>query len=304
MAERKYEHYVKKLKFRDGPGYYRQVATLDGKDLGLDAHIEYGAYWLPGNMGSDAFTMHKHDYNKVMLWLGADPADMGELGAEVELILGEEGEKHMITTSTAVFVPAGMPHFPANIIKMDKRFVFMTVSVAPKCKDIPLPVDKEKIEKAPVLGFQAKYRNYVVNLAFTRKGAWSYGPTNHDDSGGSLSRIQNSDCGFDFLIMYEDIKKTPYRFGPNPDKPHVHPKPEVLFFTGTDLNDLSKLNGEVEFYLGKEKEMERYVITEPTAVVVPDGLAHCPLYILRADKPITLTDVRPFGSPPPVPGKL
>jgi hypothetical protein len=71
---------------------------------------------------------------------------------------------------------------------------------------------------------------------------------------------------------------------------------------GTDLNDLSKLGAEAEICLGKE--MERHLITEPTAVVIPGGLAHNPLVITRIERPMILTDIRPFGSPPPMPGKL
>src|SRR3972149_9409878 len=100
LVRTRYGQYIKKLVFRDdAPGYYRQVATLDGETLGLDVHIEYGAYWAAGSMGNTPYTPHLHDFNQVMLWLGADPADMGGLGAEVELCLGEEGEKHMITNS-------------------------------------------------------------------------------------------------------------------------------------------------------------------------------------------------------------
>jgi len=301
MTATKYGQYIKKLVFRDnGPGFYRQVTTLDGAALGLDAHIELGAYWAAGNMGKEPYGPHVHDFNQVMLWLGADATDMGELGAEVELSLGEEGEKHMITTSTAVAVPKGMPHYPANIIKMDKRFVFLTVSCAAEYKETALPVNKKTAQNTPVMSFIAKYRDNVMNLAFTRKGAWSYGPKNRDDSGGSL--IRPNETLFDFLIMCESIKKAPYRFGPEPDKPHVHPRPEILTFLGTDLNDLSQLGGEAEIYLGKE--MERHVITAPTAVVVPGGLAHCPLVITRVDRPIILCDIRPLGSAPPTPGKL
>ena len=303
MAGDKYKKYVKKLDFRDdGPGFYRQVTSVSGASFGLDFNIEYGAYWAQGYMGEKPYVPHKHDYDQVMLWLGADTNDMGELGAEVELYLGEEGEKHMITSSMAVSIPAGMPHFPANITRMDKRFIFMTVSCASECKETPLPSGKKKAPSEPVTIFNAKYRDNIINLAFSRKGAWSYGPKNPDDSGGSLAFIRGRDPKFDFLIMCESLKKAPYRFGPEPDKPHAHPMPEILFFIGTDLNDLTRLGGEAEICLGKE--MERYVITSPTAVVIPGKVAHNPLVITRVDRPFILCDVRPFGSPPPTPGKL
>ena len=142
----------------------------------------------------------------------------------------------------------------------------------------------------------------MINAAFVRKSSWHYGPKNRDDSGGSLAFIQGKDPEFDFLIMCESLKKAPYRFGPDPDKPHAHAKPEILNFIGTDLNDLSNLGGEAELYLGKE--MERYVIDSPTSVVIPDKLAHCPLVITKVDRPFILADVRPLGSEMPKPGKL
>ena len=52
------------------------------------------------------------------------------------------------------------------------------------------------------------------------------------------------------------------------------------------------------------KEMERHVISEPTAVFIPKGLPHCPLIVTRVDRPFFLTDVRPFGSERFSPGKL
>jgi hypothetical protein len=303
MTRTRYGQYVKKLVFRDkGPGFYRQVTTLDGEQLGLDACIEYGAYWAAGSMGAEPYSPHVHDFDQIMLWLGADTDDIGELGAEVELCLGAEGEKHMITTSTAVAVPRGMPHFPANISRMNRRFIFLTVSCAPEYKETVLRADKKIFEKTPALMFNAKYRDNIINLAFMRKGAWIYGPKNCDDSGGSLAFIRGREGMFDFLIMCESIKKAPYRFGPEPDKPHVHPRPEILFFVGTDLNNLSQLGAEAEICLGKE--MERHLIDVPTAVVIPGGLAHNPLVITRIDRPMILIDIRPFGSPPPAPGKL
>jgi hypothetical protein len=302
MAAKKYSKYVVTLDFKDDrPGFYRQVASVSGREFGIDFNVEYGAYWAAGNMGEAPAAPHAHDYNQVMLWLGADGNDMGELGAEVELSLGEEGEKHMITSSTAVAVPKGLPHYPASITRMDRRFVYLEMSCSHELKMKKLPASKKAPAAGPVMMWDAKYRDNIISLAFTRKGAWSYGPRNRDDSGGYLAFIRGKDPAFDFLIMCESLKKAPYRFGPIPDKPHVHPKPEILFFMGTDLNDLSKLGGEAEIALGKEAET--HMITRPSAVVIPGGFPHCPLTITRVDRPMILTDVRPFGSEPPSPRK-
>lgn len=302
MAGKRYDNNVVELDFRDGPGLYRQMAEVSGEAYGLDFHVRYGTYLAGGQMGMKSYGQHKHNFNQVNFWLGTDTDNIGDLGAEVELCIGEEWEKHMITTSTAVAIPEGLPHYPAKINTIDRRFIYVEVSCSREYSEEALPPTKKKPDEIPVAGWNSRYRPNIINLAFTRKGPWSYGPTNRDDSGGHLAFIRGNNPGFDFLIMCESLKKAPYRFGPNPEKPHAHPMTEILFFVGTDTDNLGDLGGEAEIYLGKE--MERYVITRPTAVVIPDKLVHCPLTITRVDRPFYLMDVRPFGTEIPGVGKL
>jgi hypothetical protein len=298
MAATKYGHYVKPLACDGtGPGFYRQVTALNSESLGIEAVIEIGTYIAAGRMDGEPYGAHTHDFNQALLFLGTDTDDIGALGAEVELCLGEEGEKHMITTSTAISLPKGLVHFPANITRMEKRFIFMTVSCASGYSLSPVPLEEDPLKNRPVMSFMSRHRDHIINLAFTRKGAWSYGPTNPDDSGGHLAFIHGRDPNFDFLIMCESLKKAPYRFGPNPETPHVHAKPEILFFIGTNPEDLTDLGGEAEISIGDEKEM--HVFNKSTAVVLPGGVSHCPLTITRVDRPFYLVDVRPYGSEPP-----
>lgn len=289
MAETKYGQYVKSLTFTDdGPGLYRQGTKMTGEFLGQDVHIQYGTYWSAGRMGKEPYGPEVHDFDQVMFWLGADTNDLGELGAEVELCLGEEMQKHMITTSTAVFVPKGLPHLPATINRMDKRFIFLVVSMAPEVKATLIPSDG--VPSEPV-GWQSKYRDRILQVPFIRKGAWSYGPNNRDDSGGALASIRSRDS--DFLIMCESLKRAPYRFGPVPDKPHTHPNLEILIFMGADCNDLSEFPAEVEVYMGKE--MEKHLVTTPSVAIQPKGHPHCPVIVNKQDKPWIFAVVRPWG---------
>lgn len=293
MAETKYGHYLKKLVFKDyGPGFYRQGTEMNGEFLGQNAHLQYGTFWTGGKIGPEPYLPHSHDYNQVMVWLGADTNDIGDLHAEIEICLGEEQEKQVLTTASAVYLPRTFPHSPIACTGMDKRFLQIEVSCAPETKSVPLNTEPVPMERIPPAGWGARYRNRISHLTFERKGAWHYGPANRDDAGGSLA-IVRGEAGFDFMMLIETIKKAPYRFGPDPDKPHAHPHPEILLFIGADTDDLSRLGGEAEIALGEE--MERHLITAPTAVVVPGGLQHCPLTINRVDRPFILTDVRPFG---------
>jgi hypothetical protein len=296
MAETKYGKYVKKLEFKDfGLGSYRQGVVMDSEFLGMDAQIEFGTFWSGGKMGAKGTgAIHTHDFDQMMFWFGGDTQDMGELGAEVKLSMGPEQEKHMITSSTAAFIPKGFPHLPAEIVRMNKRFLFMQVSCTNNYKEIPFDTKGIPEQTEPVWMFFAKYRDRVLQAPFLRKGAWSYGPTNMDDGGGALAAIKGKEL--DMMIMCESIKKAPYRFGPNPEKPHVHKLPEVIIFMGSDLNDLNNLGAELEFCFGKE--MERHVITSPTAVIVPAKLVHCPLTITKVDRPFIVCDCRPLGTDP------
>ncbi len=290
MAQAKYGHWIKPLTFKDsGPGLSRQGAEMNGKFLGYDVNIQYGAYWATGKMGQAPHGPKVSDYDQVMVWIGTDTYDMGYLGAEIELNLGEEKEKHMITTATAVAVPKGLPHLPANITRMDDRFIFLTVSLAPERKSKAATLDDRPGHQAVFM--RSEYKENVQSLAFTRNGPWHYGPNNVDTHDGAITEIHGKD--FDFHMSYESMNRAPYRFGPIPDKPHVHPYTEFLLFMGADCNDLSDLGAECEMYMGKE--MEKHVITTPTIVIQPKEHAHCPLIVNKQDKPWIFAVIRPWG---------
>jgi hypothetical protein len=64
---------------------------------------------------------------------------------------------------------------------------------------------------------------------------------------------------------------------------HVHPYDEVLVFAGTEPSDIDYLGAEIQIDMGPEHE--RYVINEPTAVVLPAGTQHNPIVTRWVDKP-------------------
>ena len=138
MAEKKFAKYIKRLEFKDrGPSNYRQVATINGKEFNVDFNIEYGAYWAAGRMAEGAIEAHKHDYNQILFFLGADPNDMGELNADIELCMGEgeELDKLRVVNTSAVAIPAGLAHYPSTITTMKKRFLYMEISQSNELKE-------------------------------------------------------------------------------------------------------------------------------------------------------------------------
>ena len=75
---------------------------------------------------------HSHEFDQFLFFFGANPADMADFQAEVELTLGEEGEKHVISEMTVVHIPQGMLHCPLFFKHITKPIMFMTVALAPE----------------------------------------------------------------------------------------------------------------------------------------------------------------------------
>jgi hypothetical protein len=73
-----------------------------------------------------------HEYPTMLLFLGTDLKDCTDLGAEVELFMGPEKEKHVINKSAMVYVPAGTVHGPFKVTKATKPFTFLEVVAGPE----------------------------------------------------------------------------------------------------------------------------------------------------------------------------
>src|SRR4030042_306678 len=61
---------------------------------------------------------HAHKYDEVIAFFGTNHDDPYDLGAEVELWLGDE--KHIIKKTSLVFIPAGLKHCPLTFPKGDR----------------------------------------------------------------------------------------------------------------------------------------------------------------------------------------
>lgn len=77
---------------------------------------------------------HKHDFNQLLCFMNGDMLNIRDFGGEVELSLGEEGEKHIINTTTIVNIPAGLPHCPLNFKKIDRPIIFPEIMLRTNTK--------------------------------------------------------------------------------------------------------------------------------------------------------------------------
>ena len=63
----------------------------------------------------------------------------------------------------------------------------------------------------------------------------------------------------------------------------IHPYDEVLVFGSMDLENMIHLHGSVSIELGEEREL--YTFSDPTFILIPAGLQHGPVKILKVDHP-------------------
>jgi hypothetical protein len=101
-----------------------------------------GASALPGataTIGWQVFkapvcweTPHIHKYDEFLIFLGAELPDLcSSFDAEVDLWMGEEMEKHTITSTTIVFIPKGVQHAPLNFRAIRKPILFHALYLGP-----------------------------------------------------------------------------------------------------------------------------------------------------------------------------
>ena len=120
MAKGKYDHLFKTeiLKKSTYPPYKNMVSHVAE---GLHFQIRFTHVIVPYK---GVEPPHKHEFDEVFLFVPCTE-DLKDYDAESELYLGEEGEKHIINKTTAVYIPAGLVHCPLNHMRVGTPFFFV-----------------------------------------------------------------------------------------------------------------------------------------------------------------------------------
>jgi len=98
---------------------------------GFNCSIIYAFAFKTGITGLST-KPHVHDYDEAIFFIGSDPRNFSDLGAEVEFAIGEEQEKHVCDQPTAVVFPKGTPHCPIVTRRIDRPYLCMAVSLTGK----------------------------------------------------------------------------------------------------------------------------------------------------------------------------
>jgi len=139
MAKTKYGKYFitgRQPWYMDSPG--PTVVEVDGTHM--KGSYFYFIHWVlrvpTGISGLNAWGEishgpHAHKDAELLMHLGTNPDDPTDLGAEVDLYMGPEMEKHVITKSCVVYFPPGFVHCPWVIKRIDRPWLFVEVNQGP-----------------------------------------------------------------------------------------------------------------------------------------------------------------------------
>ncbi|MGI6318273.1 MAG: hypothetical protein ACOX1J_06015 [Dethiobacteria bacterium] len=85
---------------------------------------------------------HTHDDIEILMFMGSNPMNYYDFGAEAYIILGEEREKHIINSTSVIYIPKGLWHCPLVFTRVDKPVVFAYFYLAPTYKPNKHPDDQ------------------------------------------------------------------------------------------------------------------------------------------------------------------
>jgi len=130
MAERKYEKYFIMRPPSLPAGMKRPPSDLDKLEtprlhhiLGLSDRVVAGAImvnfsWMYAGEDPGRMEAHVHPYPEVIGFIGNNPEDPDDLGAEAEIWMDDE--QYILTSSFMVYVPKGLKHCPL-VVRNIKR---------------------------------------------------------------------------------------------------------------------------------------------------------------------------------------
>ena len=113
-----------------GPGNGDQIVWLYGPDLeGFNINFTWGFYSQCGkwHRGGES---HYHPEAEILGFVGLDPDNLDYLGAELELGMGKDYERHIFNKPTVVICPDAFPHLPLITRWVDKPYGFFVACLS------------------------------------------------------------------------------------------------------------------------------------------------------------------------------
>jgi hypothetical protein len=127
MPESKYNKYLVTEPIK---GRTVQSLTLMNNELIPGCNLDIMFSWiikLP-EYNAERAAGHSHDYDEVILNIGADPQNPEYLGGEIEGFVGDE--KQIISTTSAIYIPRNVQHGVVRWTKYENPHIQMAIKLS------------------------------------------------------------------------------------------------------------------------------------------------------------------------------
>jgi hypothetical protein len=285
QSKPKYGRFFKRFIYKKGtggPGSADWFVRLNGKDLeGKDTNFSFGYYskagsWESGNDGCVS------PFDECLVFAGLDQKNPNYLGAEIEISLGKNFEKHVIDVPSIVCVPKNLPRGPIVTRKAERPFAHYSIGLAGDFRSTKFPAPKNPA------AFGNEYGKLIKKMSTTAMGdVRKVGPGNADWIAWPKSKdldgfMVNFSWGF-----YTGLG--PWHTAPGFD-PHIHEGDEFLVFVSLDPKKPDDLGAEIELHMGDEEEV--HMIDSPCVAICPAMFTHAPIITKKVNKPYVFFLIR------------
>lgn len=259
----------------------------------------FGAYSWIAPVDDEVFWVHEHihdDFDEILVWMGNDPQNPEDLGGDLYMTI--DGERHVVNTTGAVYIPKGTYHCPLGFEKVGRHFTFIAITLSPDYRsheregadaasrpDRPtlLTVRDHRDPQAAAGAHDALFttRLWDSSASFTAEGKSSGYQDEPSNLGASLGLVRPTEVpGAQVHMGYCWIN--PSDEAATWVHPHVHgDNDEVLLWMGNDPENPKDLGAELVMTV----DGEEHVVTTTGSVFIPRGTVHCPLGWNRVDRP-------------------
>jgi hypothetical protein len=229
---------------------------------------------------------HLHEFDEVIGFISSDPDHPGDLGAVMEMHLGDE--VHYLTKSCLMHIPAGMKHCPLTFKEVHRPVFFFTL--APKASygrtsglKNPEAIAKTAFVAPPPDASGTRYGRYIITKPkphIPPSGTKTEAPKQVTARATQVVSLDNEVLPGALYVDFCWIWSGTMTMAP---LPHKHPFDEMigLVSAGTPQNP-REIGGDVSIYIEKEK----YQITQSALVYLPENVEHCPIEFKNITKPV------------------
>jgi hypothetical protein len=241
---------------------------------GVNTYVEFGwIYDIPEP--NPHIHEHVHDFDEIVLHIGGDPYNPEDLGGEIEFYVG--GQPLTFTTTTGLFIPAGVSHGPLTWKKVTKPHIEMAIMLG--TVDAAQGWGKSGIKEAkntlPQKKDNVDYEKYLVRKPVYEQGPPVKGRQHPTMTYMSRQLVPAANHYIEFGWIYAMPEPNPHIFE------MTHGFDEVVFHIGGDPQNPLDLGAEIEFYLGDKL----LTVNKTHGEWIPRGVKHGPETWKKVTKP-------------------